>query len=36
MTTNIEQNINYLTLQELSLEAARLWEQLEEAGDEQR
>ncbi|MEI2579163.1 siphovirus Gp157 family protein [Scytonema sp. PRP1] len=35
MTTNIEQNINYLTLQELSLEAARLWEQLEEAGDEQ-
>jgi chromosome segregation ATPase len=35
MTTNIEQNINYLTLQELSLEAAKLWEQLEEAEDEQ-
>jgi hypothetical protein len=31
MTTNIEQNINYFTLQELSLEAAKLWEQLEDA-----
>ncbi|MBW4642707.1 MAG: siphovirus Gp157 family protein [Desmonostoc geniculatum HA4340-LM1] len=35
MTTKIEQNINSLTLQQLSLEAARLWEQLEEVGDEQ-
>ena len=35
MTTNIEQNINYLTLQELSLEAARLWEQLEQLDTEE-
>ncbi|MBO3458421.1 siphovirus Gp157 family protein [Aetokthonos hydrillicola Thurmond2011] len=35
MATNIEQNINYLTLQELSLEAAKLWEQLEQVDSEE-
>jgi len=34
-TKNMTTNINYLTLQELSLEAAKLWEQLEQVDSEE-